>query len=232
LVLEALGRAVADPNGLPLHGNKSAPGLFAANAAGKQAAQLCKDQGYLHVVRTETKGKTTHEVCALTEKGLAFLLNQVSPKDVLESFIRTLEGRQGQVGELIGAVRQMQTGIDALKTAAEKVLQQVNKPGAARIGPGHSSNGCETWTGAVLSYLTRWQNSGAPEDCALPDLYRQAKQAAPSLTIGHFHDGLRRLHDQQQIYLHPWTGPMYDIPEPPYALLVGHEIAYYVSIRK
>jgi hypothetical protein len=232
LVLEALGRAVADPDGVPLHGNKTAPGLFAANAAGKQAAQLCKDQGYLHVVRTETKGKTTHEVCALTEKGLAYLLNQVSPKQVLEGFVRTLESRQGQVGELLGAVRKMQAGFDALKTTAEKVLQQVNKPTTATVGPGHSINGCETWTGAVLSYLTRWQASGAPEDCSLPDLYRQAKKAAPPLSIGQFHDALRRLYDQQQIYLHPWTGPLYDIPEPPYALLVGHEIAYYASIRK
>jgi hypothetical protein len=232
IVLEALGRAVADPDGVPLHGNKTVPGLFAANASGKQAAQLCKDEGYLRVVRTETKGKTTHEVCALTEKGLAYLLNQVSPKQVLEGLIQTLEGRRGQVGELLNAVRQMQTGFDALKTTAEKVLQQVNRPAASQVGPGRSSNGCETWTSAVLSYLTRWQASGAPEDCSLPDLYRQAKQAAPSLTIGHFHDGLRKLHDQQQIYLHPWTGPLYDIPEPPYALLVGHEIAYYVSIRK
>ena len=39
-------------------------------------------------------------------------------------------------------------------------------------------------------------------------------------------------HDLGKIYLHPWTGPLYDIPEPPYALLIGHEIAYYASIRK
>ena len=28
-----------------------------------------------------------------------------------------------------------------------------------------------------------------------------------------------------------WTGPLYAIPEPPLALLVGHEIAYYASPR-
>ena len=40
------------------------------------------------------------------------------------------------------------------------------------------------------------------------------------------------LHETSQVYLHPWTGPLYDIPEPPYALLVGHEVAYYASVRK
>jgi hypothetical protein len=51
------------------------------------------------------------------------------------------------------------------------------------------------------------------------------------LTIGRFHDGLRRLHDEGQAYLHPWTGPLYAMPEPAFALLVGHEVAYYASPR-
>ena len=53
--------------------------------------------------------------------------------------------------------------------------------------------------------------------------------AVPELTIGAFHDTLRALQTAGDIYLHPWTGPLYDIPEPPYALLVGHEVAYYAS---
>jgi hypothetical protein len=232
LVLDALSRAVADPTGAPLHGNKAAPGLFAATAAGKQAAQLCKDQGYLRVVGSETRGKTTLEICAVTEKGLAYLLSQVSPKQVLEDFVRTLEARQSQASELLLMARQMQAGIDSLKATAERVLQNVQKPAAASIGPATSSNGSETWLATVLSLLSRWQDSGASEDYALPELYRQARQQTPSLTIGHFHDGLRRLHDQGHIYLHPWTGPLYEIPEPPYALLIGHEIAYYASVRK
>ena len=69
LVLEGLSRAVTDPNGAPLHGNKAAAGLFATNAAGKLAAQRCKDEGYLHVVGAETRGKTTLEICAITDKG-------------------------------------------------------------------------------------------------------------------------------------------------------------------
>ena len=42
---------------------------------------------------------------------------------------------------------------------------------------------------------------------------------------------LRRLHAEERIYLHPWTGPLCELPQPPLALLVGHEIAYYASAR-
>jgi hypothetical protein len=86
-------------------------------------------------------------------------------------------------------------------------------------------------TAALLAYLDRWAASGASEDCPLPDLFRQSRTAIPSVTIGAFHDTLRKLQTAGEVYLHPWTGPLYDIPEPPYALLVGHEVAYYASRR-
>jgi hypothetical protein len=237
LVLDALSRAVADPGGLPLHGNKKIPGLFATGAAAKQIARRCKDEGYLRVVRSETKGKSHQETCAITEKGLAYLLSQVSPKQVLEELVQTLQARQVQVGELVEAARQWQAGLDALQATVERVLQQIHQPGASGLsagvpGPTPSPNGSDAWLTEAVACLTEWQASRASEDCPLPDLYRRARGVAPHLSIGHFHDGLRRLHDQQQIYLHPWTGPLYEIPEPPYALLVGHEVAYYASPRK
>jgi hypothetical protein len=213
--------------GLPLHGRKGAEGLFAGTAAGKLAAQRCKDEGYLQTVRTEKRGKANREICTLTEKGLAHLLSQVGPKRVLEDFTRAVESQKTQVLELVEAARQMQTGLDALKSFSEKVLCQVHTP---VLGP--STNGIHATNLNLLPFLVRWQESGAQEDCPLPGLFRQAAAAAPHLTIGQFHDALRGLHERQEAYLHPWTGPLYAIPEPPYALLVGHEIAYYVSIRK
>jgi hypothetical protein len=238
LVLDALSRAVADPGGLPLFGTKKTPGLFTTTAASKPIAQRCKDEGYLRVIASETTGKNVQEICAITAKGLDYLLNQVSPKQVLEDLVRTLETRQVQVGDLVAAARQWQEGLNALQSTVEKVLQQIQKPGGGAgsstgvPGPMPSPNGAETWLADLVIYLTEWQTSGPTGDCPLPELYRRAQRLSPNLTIGHFHDGLRRLHDQQRIYLHPWTGPLYEIPEPPYALLVGHEIAYYVSIRQ
>jgi hypothetical protein len=231
LVLDALGRAAADPAGVPLHGGKAAPGLFATGPLARQAAQRCKDEGFLRVVGTETRGKAVHEVCALTDKGLAYLLSQVSPRRVLEDLVRALEARQGQVGELVAAAQRTRADFEALRATAEQVLHRVQQPAQA-VGPAPSGNGCSTGTAALLTHLGRWQASGASEDCPLPELYRRARQELPGLTVGHFHDDLRRLHEQEQVYLHPWTGPLYDLPEPPYALLVGHEIAYYASLRR
>jgi hypothetical protein len=231
LILAALGRAVADSSGLPLHGGKGGSALFAGTAVGKLAAQRCKDEGYLQTVRTETRGKSTFDICAITEKGMAHLLAQVSPKRVLEDFIRVLDSRQSQASELVASARGMETALGTLKTAAEKVLYQVHQPPTAP-GPVASTNGTYSAELDLLRFLNRRQDSASIEDCPLPELFRHARQSAPNLTIGQFHDQLRRLSDQERIYLHPWTGPLYAIPEPPYALLIGHEIAYYASARR
>lgn len=231
LVLAALGRAAADPAGVPLHGSKAQPGLFAGTALGKQAARHCLDEGYLRVLRTETRGKTTQEVCTLSDKGLTYLLGQVSPRQVLEDFLRVLESRRNQVADLVAAARQMHASLDALRASAEHVLQQVRSAPPPGVNGAHPKPAAGAWTEQALELLGCWQASGASEDYPLPDLYRQLRASAPELTIGGFHDSLRCLHDQGRLYLHPWTGPLHDLPEPPYALLVGHEIAYYASLR-
>jgi hypothetical protein len=83
----------------------------------------------------------------------------------------------------------------------------------------------------VKAKLAEWHAaSGTSQDCPLPELFRRLAPESP-VSIGQFHDCLRRLHDDHQVYLHPWTGPLYALPEPAFALLVGHEIAYYASVR-
>jgi len=229
MLLDGLSRAAADSTGLPLFSSKSAPGLYARTAQGKQAAQRGREQGYLRIVRTETRGKTAIDICTITDKGLAYLLSQLSPRPVLEDFLRALEARHEQADELLALAQNMQVGLETLKARLETVLSHPGSPAAASV-PVHP-NGSETWPGAILAYLGRRPATDASEDCPLPELYRHADQASPGLTLGRFHDVLRRLYADAQIYLHPWTGPLYDLPEPAYALLIGHEIAYYASSR-
>lgn len=254
IIFTALSQAAAHTDGLPLHGGKTHPGLFPATALGKQAAQRCREEGWLQPLPTDSaqevappKKKPGQEPWTLTEKGLAYLLNQVSPRHVLEDFVRALETRQEPLAELLTAAQRMQTTVVALKANAEKVLQLFATPSNGTTTTGSlnalfaqflqeaqrttaveaSSSCCD-----LLAPLARWQTtSGAAEDCPLPELFRQVQAATPGLTIGAFHDELRRLLESGKIYLHPWTGPLYDLPEPPYALLVGHEIAYYASLR-
>ena len=240
LVLTALSRA-AGAAGTPLHGGKSAPGLFPATAAGKQAAQRCRDEGYLHPLGQATARAAQR--WAITEKGLTYLLAQVSPRPVLEDLVRSLEARQGQVEELLALARKAQADVEAMKAAAAKVLAHVSgaEPPA---GYSHNLNALyQTFRGsangerdalprALLGELSGWAPDGAPEDCPLPELFRRLQAQERGLTLGAFHDALRQMHDAGQVHLHPWTGPLYDIPEPAYALLVGHGVAYYASKKE
>lgn len=90
----------------------------------------------------------------------------------------------------------------------------------------------ELWLAPSLRFLQERQLAGALGDCAFPEFFREARRTVPALSIGQFHDGLRLLQERGQVYLHPWTGPLYDLPEPGLAFLVGHEVAYYVSLRR
>jgi hypothetical protein len=249
LILEALSQAAADPSGVPLHGNKAKPGLFGGSAAAKKAAQHCKEQNWLRVVRTEKRGQFEVEFCAITEEGLAYLISELSPKQVLEELVRALESRQQQVSALVASVHQTQASLDMLRATADKILRTFGTaplPGTIRnngtatlhngtLTHGHAAAqiaGADHWQSVALACLNQWQAAHPTEDCSLPELYRQTQQSASDLTVGQFHDGLRCLYDQGTIYLHPWTGPLCDLPEPSLVLMVGHEIAYYVSIRK
>ena len=243
MIVEALSRALADPSGAPLHGGKNRPGLFAASAAAKKAAQQCKDENWLQVLHTQKQGRGEIEICAITEKGLAHLAGQLRPKQVLEELLAAVESQKQEVAALIAAVQKMDAGTEMFRAAAEKALQRLSEDGGA--GNGEHANGklahrtpmtatpiTTDAEGTALEALKQWQMAHPTEDCRLPELYRQVCDDAGDLSIGEFHDALRHLHAEGRIYLHPWTGPLYDMPESALALMVGHEVAYYASMRQ
>jgi hypothetical protein len=63
----------------------------------------------------------------------------------------------------------------------------------------------------------------------LPQLFRFARSRQPDLSLGQFHDLVRRLSDAGRIRLSPFTQAMYQLPEPQCAMIVGREIMYYVE---
>jgi DNA-binding PadR family transcriptional regulator len=240
LILDALARAAAEPAGLSLYAQKSEPGLFPSTAAAKVAADRARSDGLLQVVESEANGRKAREVGILTEKGRQYLARQASPRQVLEDFVRVLEDRRTEVAELSATVSRMAAGLEAIRNTVEQVIP--------RLTDHHTSN----WTAMnaifipprppapsasdaliadVKARLAEWHAaSGASQDCPLPELYRKLESKS-QVSVGLFHDALRQLHDDHQVYLHPWTGPLYALPEPAFALLVGHEVAYYASIR-
>ncbi len=224
LILEALKRVACEPEGLPLVGGKA--GLFAANGIGREAARHCKEQGLVRVLRSDIKGKTSSEICVITDRGLDLLTEQVDPFILLERLQHDLE-TQGRSWR--AALENLQHGKDRLtllQQAVERVLERC---------PGHSNSGSAVdgfrLEPKILAKLRTWQREGTLGDFPLPDLFQSVADDVPTMKLGEFHDTLRRLHEDKSIYLHPWTGPLYQLPEPAFALLVGHEIAYYASLR-
>jgi hypothetical protein len=218
-VLDALSRAAADPTGVPLFVTKADPGLFAATPAGKAAAQKCLTDGLLRVA--EPGAKAGRERYTPTDAGWEQLLAAANPKQVLEDFVRVLEARQGEVDDLLAAARRMADSLTGLREAVTRVLPKVTLNRVAADAPPDLAD-------TLFSKLSDWSVSAqVGEDCPLPDLYRRAGAAS----LGAFHDALRRLHERGAVYLHPWTGPLYALPEPAFALLVGHGVAYYASLR-
>lgn len=240
LILDALARAAVEPAGLALFGNKAEPGLFPGTAIARIAADRAKSDGLLQVVEGGPNGRAKYEHCILTEKGREYLTHRANPRQVLEDFVRILEDRHAAVDELARSVQGMATQLESLRTVVEQLLPRfTDHPGTN----GASMNGVlapprpavsaasDSLIADVRERLAEWHaTAGASQDCPLPDLYRRL-QSTGRASVGQFHDALRQLHDDHQIYLHPWTGPLYALPEPAFALLVGHEVAYYASIR-
>ena len=259
-ITDALTRAAAEPNGTPLYASKADAGLFPNTAAAKPAAQKCLSDDLLRVVGTDTKGKSARDLYSLTEKGWEFLLAAVNPKQVLEDFVRVLEARQGEVGELLETARHMADSLQGLKDAVARVLPSVcmgkiqantdrkggnttfTPPVALRVhqapdravGVRHEpavafldTPPATDLAPAIVAYLA--ERAGAT-DCPLPELFR-ALPITDTPTIGQFHDCLRQLHADGTVSLPAWTAPLYAMPEPQFALLIGHSIAYFASLR-
>ena len=224
-VVQGLLRAVA-AEGCPLLGSGKTTALFPHSRLGKQAAQFCLDQGLLQVVGIETRGNKTQELYALTPQGLEYLLKQKDARAVLERLASVVQQRTQQVEALLAGVLDCQQTLHALQQQIAGVLQNLPDPSETLAALLSGS-----WKGAVLEHLQRWHSDRPNEDCPLPELYAVARRACPRLSLGQFHDGLRAWHEAGEIYLHPWTGPLYEIPEPACALLIGHAVAYYASAK-
>ena len=215
LLLSALARAATAPAGTPLTGPR-ATGLFPNTAAAKPAMTKAVADGLLTPVAADRY--------AATPAGLDFLARQGDPKQVLDDFVRVLESRETEVAGLVSTAGRLADELRGLKAVVGRLAPN-GKPTPRPFDPDELAD-------ATLARLTDWGLSAAAgQDCPLPDLYRALACREVPPTVGQFHDTLRTLHAANKVYLHPWTGPLYALPEPSYALLVGHNVAYYASSR-
>jgi hypothetical protein len=237
---EALKRALAGPAEHRLYRSGKLEGLFPGRGglAGEAAAAALRD-GLLEVVRTETRGKTVIEWVRATPAAVDFLDRHESPVHALEDLRAALRLNQQAVPVWLAEMRAGLSDLDrrltadavgwherleALARRVDETLRRIEQ--ATPPLPEDMARDCP-WAIDALNYLDRRKSGGAAGDCPLPELFASLRRAHAGLTLGAFHEGLRRLHERHALRLRPADGPL---AQPEFALLDG-EAVYYTAAR-
>lgn len=78
----------------------------------------------------------------------------------------------------------------------------------------------------IVVFVTDWarvRTVGPPFD----EIMKHLRARHPSLTVGAFHDALRRLTSEHRLKLSGWSKTIHELPEPELALFVKHTVTYY-----
>ncbi len=235
----ALKRALDDPAAeYRLYKSGKLDGLFPGRGGvAARAAELALAEGLLETARTEVKGKTVIEWVRLTPRGVEFLHNRESPAQALHELCDALRANRRAVpvwladmratlqalDERLAADAQMwQQRLDALTRRVEEALRRLDAAGpppeVARAYP---------WAADALAYLDRRRGSGAGGDCPLPELFGALAREHEGLSVGAFHEGLRRLREARALRLASADGA--PLARPEFALLDGGSVLYYAG---
>ena len=239
LALQSLSKALADPAPRPMHGSKGAHGIFQGTAqAAKQAAQHCLSSGWLVATgQFEGKGKSRKELYRITEAGIRAVLDQNELATLLGDSVNYLERNVEQLTSIATKIEETRQALKSQKEMVGKLqerlrppdlkglLHNLQRPGGAA---GTTNSQSPDWLGAALEFLADRQRQNPYGHCSLPELFHRVAEPR-GLSIGQFHDGLRRLVQERRIRLHPFTGAAYQLQEEQYALVAGQEIKYYAE---
>jgi hypothetical protein len=240
VLIEALKQALGDPAAeWRLYKSGKIDGLFPGRGGvGGEAAAKALADGLLELVRTEAKGKTLVEWARLTPRGVEFLNECESPARALHGLRDDLRANQQAVPIWLADMRatlealdqrlatdaqKWQQRLDALARRVEDTLRRIDAaappPEVTRAYP---------WAADALAYLDRRRGSGANGDCPLPELFGALAREHAGLSVGGFHDGLRRLRERRALRLVPARGA--ELTQPEFALLDGGVVLYYAAL--
>jgi hypothetical protein len=228
-LLLALSRAIAFPAGLPLLARRNQAGLFPANAQGRRLAQYSQHAGYL----TPMPGagvKRGVELFGLSESGARFLEEAADPALLLDKLLAAVRDREAELEFLRCSLERCAQNLAVIARRVEGILPAVSAARvavSARTGAGLGDRA--ELAEALKQHIRDWHAAQPSADIPLPGLYRALQRRFPALSVGQFHDELRRLHAAGAVRLQPWTGPLSELPEPALALLAGHAVMYFVS---
>jgi hypothetical protein len=238
ILVEALKQALSSPGEQRLYRSGKLDGLFPGRTGvnGEAAARALRD-GLLEVVRTEMRGKTSCDWVRLTPGGVEFLSEHESPVRALEDLRQVLRANEEAVPVWLAGMRQElqvqaerleQTArgwldkLDALGRRVDEALTRLQRPAL----PEDLLNRVP-WAPAVLDYLDRREEGGAPP-CVLPELFEALRGARIDLSVSAFHDGLRQLSERRALRLLPADHP--EVSQPEFALFDGTRVLYAAAL--
>jgi hypothetical protein len=241
-LLDALRQALAVPGEERLFRAGKLAGLFPARTGvSAEAAAFALRDGLLEITRTETKGKTVIEWARLTPRGLEFLHDHESPVRALHELRDTLRTARSGLPRWVEEMQQtlatlsakiaedshrLDARLDALQQRVEEALRRLEAKGP-RLPEGIVSSA--PWAADALAYLDRRRLTAANGDCPLPELFAALVEKHSDLSIGNFHDGLRRLQRERLVRFSPFQGSPAELPQPEYAILDGAALLYHVA---
>jgi hypothetical protein len=241
VLIAALKETLADPSAeWRLYKSGKLAGLFPGRGGtGGEAAARALDDGLLEVARSEAKGKTLIEWVRLTPRGIDFLNECESPARALHGLRDALRANQQAVpvwldemqatlraldARLAADAQKWQQRLDALTRRVEETLRRLDAaeppPEVSRAFP---------WAADALTYLDRRRGGGVPGDCPLPELFSALARDHTELSVGVFHEGLRRLRERRALRLVPARAGT-ELSQPEFALLDGGAVLYYAAL--
>jgi hypothetical protein len=211
--------------------------LNSAGASPDAERYVLTAAGWQRLLQEVQPRQVLEDFLRVVEKRTAVVAEWITAAQQLHEQLRSLRDNLERWWLCAASSSSASSVASAASTDAPPVASVVSSPGgssvasAAPVSPtpqtACSANWCHALAERIVHLLTERSRQGGA-DWPLPELYRVLQQQQP-LSLGQFHDALRRLHAEQAIRLHPWTGPLYTMPEPAYALLIGHGVAYYAS---
>ncbi len=87
-----------------------------------------------------------------------------------------------------------------------------------------------SWGDDVIRMAGEQKQRNPFQRLTLPQVFERVRAQHPHLTLGQFHDGLRRLQDEKRIRLGPYTQALATLDDPRNALFLDREVKYYVEL--
>ncbi len=212
LAAAALRRLHAEP-GLRLFAAGKAAGVFGQrSAAAQRAAELLLEH---RLIAMADDGAA----CEITPAGAEWLREHENPRVLLEDLLRATEAQLAEFQGLAALCKNHAERLDGQRANLAELLARL--PASPKAAAAAEN--------AALEILAEFGRLGRPGACTVAELFERLRARRLPLTVGQFHDTLRTLRNAGRVRLSAWTGPLYELPEPALALLVGHEVLYYVQ---